>query len=120
MTFIIFGILIVVAIIVAIIIRGRSEKDNECVCECEIVEEDGDTPEATPQVVQTAVEIKPDPRLAETDRIVKKAQAAEKDNSFITDDEVRFRAYMIASADNFKGDAREYWVQAEKELRGTK
>lgn len=37
---------------------------------------------------------------------------------FVTDDEIRFHAYMIASADNFQKDSKEYWLEAEKQLKG--
>ena len=40
--------------------------------------------------------------------------------TIVTDDEVRFRAYHIASDDGFKKDPHEYWIEAEKELRGSK
>ena len=38
----------------------------------------------------------------------------------VTDDEIRFRAYMIAASHNFQGDAHEFWIQAEKELKNPK
>jgi hypothetical protein len=53
----------------------------------------------------------------ETTKIIKIKKETER---FVSDDEIKFRAYMIASADGFKGDAREYWIQAEKELKDSK
>jgi len=52
----------------------------------------------------------------DTTKIIKIKKETER---FVSDDEIKFRAYMIASADGFKGDAQEYWIQAEKELKGT-
>ena len=36
----------------------------------------------------------------------------------ITEDEIRFNAYLIASADNFQRDPKEYWIEAENKIKG--
>ena len=61
-----------------------------------------------------------DQRHIETDKIIKSISKKSETERFVSDDEIKFRAYMIASADGFKGDAQEYWIQAEKELKGGK
>jgi hypothetical protein len=38
----------------------------------------------------------------------------------ITADEIRFHAYMLASADNFQKDPAVYWVEAEKQIKEEK
>jgi hypothetical protein len=79
-----------------------------------------------PTPVQQAPVVKPitrpvaDQRRIETDKIIKSIVNKPETVRFVSDDEIKFRAYMIASADGFKGDAQEYWIQAEKELKGTK
>lgn len=67
-----------------------------------------DDEHSEPQTHQTH---KVDQRQISTSIIVKEKER------FISDDEIRFHAYMLASEDNFKKDPKEYWVQAEKELR---
>jgi hypothetical protein len=36
----------------------------------------------------------------------------------VTEDEIRFHAYLIASDDGFKKDPNVYWKEAEKSLKG--
>jgi hypothetical protein len=35
----------------------------------------------------------------------------------VTDDEIRYTAYLIASADNFAKNPAHYWIEAEKQLK---
>ena len=58
-----------------------------------------------------------DQRNVSTDIICK---SDKEKNRFVSLDEIRLRAYNIASNDQFKKDALTYWVQAENELRGIK
>lgn len=43
----------------------------------------------------------------------------EKDR-IVTADEIRHTAYLLASADNFSKNPDYYWIEAEKQLKGTK
>ncbi len=36
----------------------------------------------------------------------------------VTADEIRYTAYLIASADNFSKNPEHYWTEAEKQLKG--
>jgi hypothetical protein len=38
----------------------------------------------------------------------------------VTADEIRYTAYLIASADNFSKNPEHYWIEAEKQLRSGK
>lgn len=60
---------------------------------------------------------KVDQRNVSTDIICK---SDKEKNRFVSLDEIRLRAYNIASNDQFKKDALTYWVQAENELKGIK
>jgi hypothetical protein len=39
---------------------------------------------------------------------------------YVTEDEIRHTAYLLAAADNFAKRPEIYWIEAEKQLKGTK
>jgi hypothetical protein len=120
------GVLIFLGIIALVVLAAVHQRadDKKAMQEEKVEPKEPDcTDEPVP--VQATPVVKPatrpviDHRYIETNKIIKAAKKPETER-FVSDDEIKFRAYMIASADNFKGDAKEYWIQAEKELKGTK